>query len=529
MVLSALAGKGIVRPPLRRRSVCARVLLALLIGAASIASDRAEAADERRPHVVLMLSDNLGFGEIGAYGGGALRGAPTPRLDRLAAEGLRFTNFNVEVECTPSRSALLTGRLPVRSGTWRAAAAGLPGGLAPWEVTLAETLAAAGYATALFGKWHLGDSPGRYPVDQGFDRWWGFPFSTNVARYTTQVGFDPAVAEIPHLLEGERGGPVRRVEPYTLENRPLVDERIAEEAVAYIREHADEERPFFLFVSWSLVHHPYLPHPDFAGRSGNGAFSDVMLEHDHRVGQILDALEETGSAERTIVIYASDNGPDAAHYPVVSNSGPYRGYLGSAYEGSIRTPLLVRWPGRVAAGRTTNEIVAMVDLYPTLAKLTGAKVPDDRVIDGVDQTPLLLGESERSARESVLVFSGRTLLAVKWRRFKVFFTGDDPAPRDRSWRRLWAPLIYNVEQDPREEVEVTIDNLWLVQPVMRKIYEFLFSVDREGLILPGGEEPEPSTVEIPFQSQEEIERSLSAIEWNFLKQRLRQLVPFGRD
>jgi arylsulfatase len=214
---------------------------------------------------------------------------------------------------------------------------------------------------------------------------------------------------------------------------------------------------------------------------------------------------------------------------VVSNSGPYRGYLGSAYEGSIRTPLLVRWPGRVAPGGTTNAIVALVDLFPTLAKLSGAEVPDDRVIDGMDQTPLLLGESDRSAREGVLFFSGRTLLAAKWRRFKVFFTGDDPAPRDRSWRRLWAPLVYNVEQDPREEVEITIDNLWLLQPTVRMIYEFLFSVDGEGLILPGGDEPEAATVEIPFQSQDEIDRSMSAIRRRVIKQRIKDLLPFGRD
>ena len=238
-----------------------RTSVGLLICAVGLACALGAQAGERPPNIVLILSDNLGFGEIGVYGGGALRGAPTPRLDRLAAEGLRFTNFNVEVECTPSRSALLTGRMPVRSGTWRATSPGLPGGLAPWEVTLAETLSDAGYATALFGKWHLGDAPGRYPTDQGFDTWWGFPFSTNVAGYTTQVGFDPEAANVPHLMEGERGQDVRQVEPYTLENRPLVDERIAQKSIAYIREHAGEERPFLLFVSWSLVHHPYLPHP----------------------------------------------------------------------------------------------------------------------------------------------------------------------------------------------------------------------------------------------------------------------------
>lgn len=487
------------------------------------------AAEEARPNVVLLLSDNLGYGEIGAYGGGVLRGAPTPRLDALAEEGLRLTNFNVEVECTPSRSALLTGRMPVRSGTWRAATPGLPGGLAPWEVTLAETLSHAGYATAIFGKWHLGETEERFPTNQGFDTWWGFPFSTNVAMDTVAVGFDAMVARVPHLLEGERGEPVREVEPYDLGNRPLIDGRIAEKSVRWISDRAQNDRPFFLFVSWSNPHHPYLPHPDFAGRSGNGDFADVIVEHDHRVGQILDAIDAAGLSDDTIVLYLSDNGPDSAHYPQVSNSGPFRGYLGSAFEGSIRTPAIVRWPGRVASGRVSNEIVALVDVFPTLATLAGAELPTGRAIDGIDQSAFLLGETERSAREHVLFFSGRTLLAAKWRRFKVFFTGDDPSPRDRAWRRLWAPQVFNVEQDPREETDVFLYNMWLLEPVITKVYEFLFSADREGLILPGGTRPEEATVEIPFQSQGEIEKSMSAIKRRFLERKVKETLGLGCD
>jgi arylsulfatase len=474
-----------------------------------------------------MLSDNLGFGEIGIYGGGALRGAPTPRLDQLAAEGLRLTNFNVEVECTPSRSALMTGRLPVRSGTWRAGAPGLPGGLAPWEITLAEVLSAAGYDTAIFGKWHLGASPGRYPTDQGFDEWWGFPFSTNLASYTNRVGFDPGVAKVPMLLEGTKGRDVREVEPYTLENRPVIDEKIAERSIAYIRQHAGKEQPFFLFVPWSLVHHPYLPHPDFKGRSGNGHFADVVVEHDHRVGQVLDAIEEAGIGDDTVVVYVSDNGPDSAYYPQVSFAGPFRGYLGSAYEGSIRTPMMVRWPGNVQPGRVSNEIVSMVDLFSTLARIGGGEVPEDRAIDGMDQTALLTGETEKSAREATLIFSGRTLLAVKWRRFKIFLTGDDAAPQVRSWRRLWAPLVYNIEQDPREEVDIAISNMWILEPLMRQIYPFLFSVEKEGLILPGGDKPRSAEVEIPFQRQDEIEQSMSAIKRQMLRKKLTGWLPFG--
>jgi arylsulfatase len=512
----------------RRLSILQGLCVAL-VASLALAAGPAAGAEAKPPNVVVMLSDNLGFGEIGVYGGGALRGAPTPRLDRMASEGIRFTNFNVEVECTPSRSALMTGRMPVRSGTWRAASPGIPGGLAPWEVTLAEMLSEAGYRTAIYGKWHLGDSPDRYPTEQGFDEWWGFPFSTNVATYRDRVGFDPKVSKVPHLLEGRSGEPVREVEPYTVENRPFIDERIAQKSIAFIREHAAGEQPFFLFVPWSLVHHPYLPHPDFEGRSGNGPFADVMVEHDHRVGQILDAIDEAGIGGETLVVYASDNGPDSADFPVASFSGPFRGYLGSAYEGSIRTPMLVRWPGRVPAERVSNEIVAMVDLFPTLAKLAGGTLPDDRAIDGVDQSDLWLGKTEKSAREGVLIFSGRTLLAVKWRRFKIFLTGDDPAPRNRSWRRLWAPLVYNVEQDPREEIDIAISNLWILEPMMRQIYPVLFSIADEGLILPGGDEPSSANVEIPFQAQDEIERSMSAIKWRMLQKKLKEMLPFQDD
>jgi arylsulfatase len=473
--------------------------LALVLFAFVLIAVPTAAAD--RPNIVLMLSDNVGYGELGVYGGGALRGAPTPRLDSLAEQGMRFTNFNVEVECTPSRSALMTGRYPIRSGTGRISMPGLPGGLAPWEHTMAEMLSDVGYRTAILGKWHLGATPGRFPTDQGFDEWWGFPFSTGVAAFPKTVGFDSSVAHVPQLLEGTRGGGVQPVESYTLDKRPFIDEWIAERAVSYIAAHAGDEEPFFLYLPWSHAHHPYLPHPEFKGRSSSGDFGDIMVEHDHRVGQVLDAVETAGIAADTLVIYASDNGPDAAYYPQASNSGPFRGYLGSAYEGSIRTPMMVRWPGRVPSDRVTNALVSMTDLLPTLAAIVGAELPDDRAIDGVDQSALVLGTSDASARQSVLVFSENTLLAVKWRQFKVFMTGDDPEARDRDWRRLAIPMIFNIEQDPREEVDLAVRYLWVLQPTSGEITRFLMSVRRYGLVPPGGEERSRGAVRVPFVSE----------------------------
>jgi arylsulfatase len=254
-----------------------------------------------------------------------------------------------------------------------------------------------------------------------------------------------------------------------------------------------------------------------------------MMEHDHRVGQILDALENAGIARDTLVIYASDNGPDSADYPRESFAGPFQGRLGSAYEGSIRTPMIVRWPGRTPAGSRSNEIVAMVDLLPTLARIAGGELPDDRAIDGVDQMDLFVGNTRESQRESVLVFSGDTLLAVKWRKFKIFLTGDDPGPRNRSWRRLWAPQVYNIEQDPREEYDIAAHNMWIFQPAMRQLMPFVFSIEKHGLIQPGADKRTRGSIQVPFLSEAQLKSGMDAIKRRVMKQRLRELLPFGRE
>ena len=362
-----------------------------------------EAAAASRPNVVILLSDNLGYGDLGVYGGGAIRGAPTPRIDALAGEGLRLTNFNVELSCTPSRSALMTGRYAVRSGTGAATPVpGIPQGMAPWEITIAELLRDAGYDTALFGKWHLGASEGRYPTDQGFDVWWGFPNSTGIVNFARSVGYPEGQLPPSNLYEGTSRDGVSVADQYDYEGRRFIDATIEQKAVEYLAQPERNRKPFFLMVSWSLVHHPSIPHPDFEGQSGAGRYADALLEHDHRVGRVLDAIDDNGLREKTLVIYASDNGPDRAEYPWVGDTGPYLGYLGSSYEGSVRTPMIARWPDHIPAGTQTNDIVAIHDLYQTIAAIAGVEPPTDRPIDGVDQRALLTGQGP-SARESPAV------------------------------------------------------------------------------------------------------------------------------
>jgi len=479
--------------------------------AALYLSAAAQAAEH--PNIVIMLADNLGYGDLGAYGGGIVRGAPTPRLDDFAQQGMRFTNFNVEAECTPSRSALMTGRYAVRSGTTRAIPVpGIPQGLAPWEYTMAEMLRDAGYDTAMFGKWHIGASEGRFPTDQGFDVWWGFPNSTDVARFPEASGFEPGLMPKFHFYEGTAEGGAKPVGEYDLAARPFVDETITHRAVSYIEGRAETDKPFFLYIPFSLVHHPSLPHPDFDGATGNGRYADATAEHDHRVGQVLDALEQAGLAENTLVFYPSDNGPARAEFPLIGDTGPFRGYLGSVHEGSVRTPMMVRWPGKVAQQKVTNEIVSIHDFMPSFAALTGTALPDDRAYDGVNQMPLLLGESDTSSRNSVLFFHDDTLLAVKWKQFKIFLQHEGVEREDTRYSDLWAPIVYNTMMDPKESHNIAHDAyLWVLSPLMQQAMPFAYSVDKYGLIQPGDDERTDGQVHIPFFKPSLLKRSLSEL------------------
>ncbi|HXV61732.1 MAG TPA: sulfatase-like hydrolase/transferase, partial [Vicinamibacteria bacterium] len=322
--------------------------------------------DRQRPNIVLMFPDNLGIGEVSSYGGA--RGVPTPNIDRIAQEGIRLTNFNVEYSCVVSRIALLTGRYAPRTGE------GYRGGMTLWEVTIAEALQTVGYRTALFGKWHVGgdDWEGRRePVHQGFDEWWGIPGTSHTAQFTSFEGFDSKRAELPYIWEGKTGESARRVKPYDLETRRTIDREAAQRGIAFMERNVVERRPFFFFYPMTQIHFPALPHPDFAGATGAGDIGDAMADVDHNVGRVLAALERLGIEDETLVFWCSDNGAEMRR-PWRGHAGPWRGYYNSAMEGGIRTPCVIRWPGRIPPGRVSNEIVHEVDLFPTIAAAVGA-------------------------------------------------------------------------------------------------------------------------------------------------------------
>jgi arylsulfatase A-like enzyme len=254
-----------------------------------------------RPNILFVLLDNVGHGDPGCYGGGITRRAPTPRIDRLAAEGLRLTNFNVEAECTPTRAGLLTGRMPVRTGCQRVTPPGTRFGLAPWEYTMPRMLSDVGYRTAIYGKWHLGNTPERHPTEHGFGEWYGIQDSTAPAMYSSLTGFEEWM-ETPKIWEGTAGKPATAVSEYDVTNRPLIDEWLTRRACSFLADRGADREPFFLYVPLTQVHHPAIPRPEFAGASKNSAFADCMIDFDHRTGRILDALDDAGLRDDTIVV-----------------------------------------------------------------------------------------------------------------------------------------------------------------------------------------------------------------------------------
>ncbi len=442
-----------------------------------------DSTDPRLPNIVLILADNLGWGELGCYGGGALRGAPTPRIDRLASEGMRFLNFNVESDCVPTRSALMTGRHPIRTGGLQSVPAGLPQGIHPWEITLAQLISGRGYATGMFGKWHLGDREGRYPKDRGFDQWYGIPRTTNESMFTSTPGFDPSVVEIPHVMEGRSGEPARNVEVYDLEMRRRIDAELVARSNDFMRRQSKTKKPFFLYVPLTQLHYPTIPHRDFIGKTGWGEFADSMAEMDHRVGQILDEIDALQLREDTVVFFGSDNGPEFRR-PWRGTAGPWVGTYHTAMEGSLRVPFMLRWPGRVPAGVVTDEIVHVTDLYPTLARVVGALTPTDRPIDGVDQLDFFLGRQSKSNREGFVYYIKNEMRAVKWRQWKmhlVWETEPNVGPI-----RLETPWIFNLIQDPKEESDIGYQNAnWVRGPMLRLIRNFQESLKQHPPIPPG--------------------------------------------
>ena len=461
--------------PVNARNLFATFILAIFVG--SISTTVHAAGTEDKPNIVLVLMDNFGYGEPGVYGGGAIRGAPTPNMDSIAHEGFQLTNFNVDAECTPSRTSLMSGRYSMRTrlrpdgpprGAWY--------GLTQWEYTLAEFLSDAGYETGMFGKWHLGDTKGRFPTDQGFDEWWGIPRSSDRSFWPDSASYqEDAGARFIYIMSAMRGETPVEHEVYGRAQRATFDRDVTDRALDYIDRKADGDKPFFLYLPFTQTHTPHDPHPDAKGKTGNGDFADILAQTDTYVGELLTAIDDYGLRNDTIFIFTSDNGG----YGGVGRegfNGPWRGSLFTSFEGAFRVPFLIRWPGKIPERRVSNEIVHAMDVYATLAGMLGLDIPSDRVMDSADQSDFLLGKSNTSARESFVIYVGNEIYGAKWRNWKMLY---------KEIERIGEPVVtntpatyYNLYKDPQEKERLRhyIQDSWIATPFSRLMREHRASI-----------------------------------------------------
>lgn len=457
--------------------IISTLILSLLLIASSLTQEK--------PNIVLIFLDNFGYGEPGFNGGGIIRGAPTPRMDQLAEEGLRLTNFNVEVQCTPSRSALMTGRYAIRSGNATVPVGEGVYGLVQWEYTMAEMLSDAGYSTGMFGKWHLGRTEGRFPTDQGFDEWYGVPNSTDESAYYGLQGFEESGVAETHIMEAKKGETPTKVRPYRLDYRPLIDRDLTDKALDFMERKADKKQPFFIYLPYTATHFPTMPHPDFKGKTGNGDWADLLLQIDSYTGEIIDKLDDLGIADNTIFIFTADNGPEALDFgntsmtvenAVHGSAGPWRATLFTGFEGALRVPFVIRWPEKIEAGKSSDEIVHAMDLYPTLAKLSGSKVPYDRPIDGIDMSDFFMGKKTQSGREGFIVYMGNDIFGVKWRNWKLHFK--EQSSWNAEMTTYTMPRLYNLYNDPQEKDNVLFPHTWVPKAALNQLVEHKKSLQK---------------------------------------------------
>jgi arylsulfatase A-like enzyme len=410
------------------------------LGLACAVSPRAAAA-QTSPNFVIIFIDDMGYGDIGPFGATKQK---TPQLDRMAREGMRLTSFYAAPVCSVSRAQLMTGCYGVRVSVPGVYFPGGRNGLHTNEFTVAERLKERGYATAMVGKWHLGDQPEFLPVRQGFDRYLGVPYSNDMQRKRAGGG-----ERVLPLLRDDKVA-----EFLTDEQQRGIVARYTDEAVSFIREKKDG--PFVLYLAHNAIHTPVFPGTNFAGRSNNGRVGDWIEEVDWSVGRVLETLRELRLAENTLVVFTSDNGPWLSKGRDGGSAGPLRGGKGSTWEGGVRVPTLAWWPGKIAPGSACDAVAGTIDVLPTFVTLAGGKTPAAPVIDGRDISPLLLGRTKESPREAHYYFAGYNLKAVRQGPWKLAIA---PQPEDMSntnpedsARRN--PRLYNLDREIGERTNL---------------------------------------------------------------------------
>jgi len=417
------------------------------------------------PNLVVLYADDLGYGDLGCYGSPTIS---TPQLDRMAREGLRLTSFYVAPTCDPSRIALLTGRYPVRTGLQRewGGGVGSTNGIPEYEITLAEALKKQGYRTKMVGKWHLGYRETRYlPPNHGFDSWFGLPYSNDMQRPWVQT-------DVPLQL-------YRDTEPIEFPvDQSTLTTRYTEEASKFVQ---SAEEPFFLYLAYNMPHLPIHTTERFRNQSRGGLYGDVIETIDWSVGRLLETLQQRGIDERTLVLFSSDNGPwlnlpsrmlQSGNEPWHAGSpGPFRQAKATTYEGGVRVPCLIRWPGVIPGGRTSADIVANIDLFPTFVKLAGGEIPGDRTIDGMDLSAFIRGEKSSPRREHYYIRGGDHLEAVRKDAWKLRLS--NAAREDRSADMPPEPELFHLDRDPSERYNVAARYPEKVDELKARLLQFV--------------------------------------------------------
>ena len=449
------------------------------------------AAQNQKPNIVMLMTDDTGWNDFGAYSlGGATNGHPTPNVDRMAKEGAVFTSWYGQASCTAGRASFITGRIPIRSALSIVVAPGDENYLRPETPTIAEFFKKNGYSTYFSGKWHLGDKPAAYPIAHGFDEMKEFAaYYAGVYSYPyTDKWFHPWFpsynAEFEKMWdsvvnlgewEGVAGKPATRVATITYDYMATMDERMADYAVTYIKDHAKSGKPFFMDVNWIKMHNPTNAAPDFRGRSHLGDYSDSLMELDADIGKVLDEIR--ADAPNTIVILSADNGAWLDAYPDAGTT-PFRGEKGSAFEGGWRVPGIMWWPGHIPAGVTYGEMMSHIDCWSTLAAMAGITPPpvgemkDNNgkpiYFDSIDNSAYILGKAQHSARTSWIFINGEYLNAIR-----ADIGGDPKEPWvNIAWKFLWTakdswlgpsqnvgsiPAVYNLTMDPYEKYDMVFN------------------------------------------------------------------------
>ena len=411
-----------------RRELLHRTGLALGGGLLASAAAMATRSSGRPPNFVVIFVDDMGYGDLGCYGAEQIK---TPRLDQMAAEGIRFTDFYCCAPvCTPSRAGLMTGRYPIRSGLTRVLFPNSKSGIDDSEITIAQVLQEQGYATACFGKWHLGHHPENLPTRHGFDYYYGVPYSNDM--------------EVKR--RGDPPLPLMRNEEIAEQpaNQDTLTKRYTEEAIGFIRQH--KHRPFFVYLPHTMVHIPLHVSDDFRDTSARGLYGDAVEEIDWSTGAILDEIKALDLDEDTLVCFTSDNGPWLVMEENGGSAGPLRDGKGTTFEGGMRMPCIARWPGSITPGRVEHAPASTLDFLPTFAALAGGTAPKDRVIDGKDITGVFLGTGSR-ADEEFFYYHGQELRAYRSGKWKL----KRPFKGKVYGRALQHPtLLYDIVRDPGE-------------------------------------------------------------------------------